>query len=807
MISVILILVNKLVNLDFNTANTNSEAMARPKKPVGIQFVKSADMMGNPQDIVESTEMRSNSKKVGLSTQALSKRRRQRRRAGMRRVHKASFLSNKKSSDLTTARSSDAKPTSLQDYLDAWGSEVDPFLKKIRKLAYEVVNLKVKRQNCKLFLAASRVPLDLKYSTQRLVSAKNETDKNAKTYVSTLSVEEVNISEGIAPTVEESKTIATNICLQQILMPHLCVKSIDSTRRLEASEDLSGTTPRLPSNKSAINMEVPSSNNISCCTDSNFEVRGLKRINGIKPLEDFVIFEPMHLQKVGKESDILRGSAIFSHMILDYEYSFSEILFENVRCILRVENVILADVKGVFKFEAGRSASVQALQKLKRICWTIKVKQAVNAVKPCTEISREYLLSKTNATESEEIKSDNIGHKLLCKMGWSGGGIGKDGSGISEPVFLNKVKNRQGLGHTSPNEVNKDFRKRVIKVIQKFAASTNEEDIAFSCDFNNEERRIIHIESTSLGFRSKSRGKGEERYLILSRKRSANELLDYLMSVGGETAQYLLIGPGQDCDVNNTISPAPRKNSSPFSSTLDHSSNTKTGSSLQTDQHQLSPLATGNEQEMACNNGELVDTEISENISKPMPQNAVCSRETLGLSSAGVTEEFLMRVREIVQNFADSDKERLVFSIDFQNDERKAIHNICRDLGVRSKSKGKGEERYLCINHIKRKVKERTYSLRPCPGQVCIDNVNDNTNGPETKDCKTEFSSAAPLDHDSNTMTGSSQQNNPKQSQPVTTENKLQSDCNQPMFQFKWGLAHNNNSSVNNYGNTLHGNF
>ena len=46
------------------------------------------------------------------------------------------------------------------------------------------------------------------------------------------------------------------------------------------------------------------------------------------------------------------------------------------------------------------------------------------------------------------IGSHNIGHSLLMKMGWKGsGGVGKREDGIAEPVLVNTVKGRQGLGH------------------------------------------------------------------------------------------------------------------------------------------------------------------------------------------------------------------------------------------------------------------------------------------------------------------------------------------------------------------------
>ncbi|KAK7497019.1 hypothetical protein BaRGS_00011755 [Batillaria attramentaria] len=45
------------------------------------------------------------------------------------------------------------------------------------------------------------------------------------------------------------------------------------------------------------------------------------------------------------------------------------------------------------------------------------------------------------------IPEDNLGRKLLQKLGWTGGGIGKDGTGMQEPLPVQWVRNRAGLGH------------------------------------------------------------------------------------------------------------------------------------------------------------------------------------------------------------------------------------------------------------------------------------------------------------------------------------------------------------------------
>ena len=48
-------------------------------------------------------------------------------------------------------------------------------------------------------------------------------------------------------------------------------------------------------------------------------------------------------------------------------------------------------------------------------------------------------------------------------MGWSGGGLGKGGQGISEPITAAGVTNRQGFGSAS---VDQDFKFKMKKLVQ-----------------------------------------------------------------------------------------------------------------------------------------------------------------------------------------------------------------------------------------------------------------------------------------------------------------------------------------------------
>ncbi|KAG0223409.1 G patch domain-containing protein 2, partial [Actinomortierella wolfii] len=51
-------------------------------------------------------------------------------------------------------------------------------------------------------------------------------------------------------------------------------------------------------------------------------------------------------------------------------------------------------------------------------------------------------------SDAAELSSDNIGHRMLAKMGWTPGvGLGATGEGITQPIEAVIRDKRRGLGH------------------------------------------------------------------------------------------------------------------------------------------------------------------------------------------------------------------------------------------------------------------------------------------------------------------------------------------------------------------------
>uniref|UniRef100_A0A7S3LY53 G-patch domain-containing protein n=1 Tax=Palpitomonas bilix TaxID=652834 RepID=A0A7S3LY53_9EUKA len=52
----------------------------------------------------------------------------------------------------------------------------------------------------------------------------------------------------------------------------------------------------------------------------------------------------------------------------------------------------------------------------------------------------------------EEIPSSNVGYQLLQKLGWQGGGLGREGKGITAPIPASMKKGRRCIGYEEDSD-------------------------------------------------------------------------------------------------------------------------------------------------------------------------------------------------------------------------------------------------------------------------------------------------------------------------------------------------------------------
>ncbi|XP_052790351.1 uncharacterized protein LOC128224521 [Mya arenaria] len=251
-------------------------------------------------------------------------------------------------------------------------------------------------------------------------------------------------------------------------------------------------------------------------------------------LSQFIIID----SGLTNDLSILHNSANFNKVVLKVEY---EPTSNGSNCSFIVSGHAVATAHGVTKEEAKNNAAKATLDELREMCYTIKVKQSVDS--DAGGLTKEQLMSDIEQG-TEMLPDSNVGNMLLRKMGWVGGGVGKKGQGQAEPVKAEMVIGRQGLGLKASRGIGKEFNRKVSTMLEDYLKNDEQKDLHFSSELSKEERATIHQIGQKMGLKTNSKGKGDNRYLIVSRKRSAHELLEHVIGSGGSTSKYEVIPPG-----------------------------------------------------------------------------------------------------------------------------------------------------------------------------------------------------------------------------------------------------------------------
>ena len=182
-------------------------------------------------------------------------------------------------------------------------------------------------------------------------------------------------------------------------------------------------------------------------------------------------------------ANILSRSGSFCRMPASWEFQPHP---KGTKCIVKINNLYVASAIEPVKNDARDMALKMAILNMSKRCYTIRVKSQV--LSDGTKVDFEEV-TEGKAKDKTELGGGNMGHKLLKLMGWTGGGLGKGGSGISEPITATAITNREGLGSTTTG---REFKNRVRTIIEEYAASSNPYDLVFSAGFDNEQRKEMH---------------------------------------------------------------------------------------------------------------------------------------------------------------------------------------------------------------------------------------------------------------------------------------------------------------------------
>ncbi|XP_048885108.1 NF-kappa-B-repressing factor [Brienomyrus brachyistius] len=235
---------------------------------------------------------------------------------------------------------------------------------------------------------------------------------------------------------------------------------------------------------------------------------------------------------------IINDTAQFNKVAADYK--FAVLPDHRWKCDVYLEGQYVASGIGPKK-TVKHIAAEEALATLRQT--QAVVKSNLRKEGNVDVISRNQILARVGEDMSrQEIKEDNIGNQMLRKMGWKGGGLGRDGEGIAEPIRVKEQFSREGLGLDADKPGNQLSKKDIEDIIREYASSDRQDDLRFSTELNNDERKQIHQVSQKYGLRSKSYGQGRQRFLIVSRKVHKDQLIDQLLQEG-QVGRYELVKP------------------------------------------------------------------------------------------------------------------------------------------------------------------------------------------------------------------------------------------------------------------------
>ncbi|KAG7169595.1 NF-kappa-B-repressing factor-like [Homarus americanus] len=265
-------------------------------------------------------------------------------------------------------------------------------------------------------------------------------------------------------------------------------------------------------------------------------------VKGNHPLSDFLVVERAYTTQNSVSQ--LSQSAAFSHMPMTYTQSLN-----GREWFVSINGVNIGTGSGDTVKEAKEAAAANALETLSHHCYTLKVLKihAANEEVTLSEVEAGKLGPSSSApiegaSLDKPVDNSSMGMKLLKLMGWTGGGLGKEGSGIIEPIKPAEVFGREGLGRNKETDVSVQFNNGIKRLISDYARGTGFKEIAFTADFSKEQRASIHKVARRFRLKTVSYGKGDDRYLVLSRKYSNKALIHKLLE-NGPTDKYQLIPP------------------------------------------------------------------------------------------------------------------------------------------------------------------------------------------------------------------------------------------------------------------------
>ncbi|XP_011692578.1 PREDICTED: uncharacterized protein LOC105452821 [Wasmannia auropunctata] len=261
------------------------------------------------------------------------------------------------------------------------------------------------------------------------------------------------------------------------------------------------------------------------------------------PYRDIVLWE--RLGDRVNEYMMLKISAGMSGKTLKVKYTKTE---DSCECSIYIDSKKVSSdwcysktnkFNKLIKRPARTLAAITALEKLRKYCYTVKVKQGlgIDVVVTAVETKKESLPNYNwNGANSIETK---------FMIDWAGDDLRKSEQDTMDPMFaiVETQINQAVLGlKTINSNVYKIIAlcRRVFKhLLQKNDILQN--DIVF-LNFPSEDRVLIRKIAQSIGLSARKLNKEKEK-LLVSRKVNAQSFIKQLIKLGGVTKKYELVKP------------------------------------------------------------------------------------------------------------------------------------------------------------------------------------------------------------------------------------------------------------------------
>ena len=108
----------------------------------------------------------------------------------------------------------------------------------------------------------------------------------------------------------------------------------------------------------------------------------------------------------------------------------------------------------------------------------------------------------------------------------------------------NRINEKRNKFSTNKDLMKRDFINNIVNLLRNFISSPAENDLVFEKTLSSDDRKLIHREANRLGLKTKSEGSGDNRFLVVKKKRTTNEILEAALKNGGQISSFKIISDG-----------------------------------------------------------------------------------------------------------------------------------------------------------------------------------------------------------------------------------------------------------------------